>query len=170
MESSPEPLCQCGCGEPVGYYPRSNGTQRKGEPRKFLTGHHRRKSPVQYVEDENGCWIWQGHILNSGYGSGWFNKRRMTAHRGYYEAAVGPIPEGMDIDHLCNVKLCVNPAHLEAVTRAENIRRKSSTILTARDAAYIKRSRERAKDLAARFGISHHQVNSIRCGKKWRDV
>lgn len=66
--------------------------------------------------DGNGCWIWQTHIMPNGYGrlSNWL------AHRLSYVAFVGPIPEGLTIDHLCSVRACVNPNHLEPVTIAEN--------------------------------------------------
>lgn len=71
------------------------------------------------------CWYWVGAIGSSGYGHMKVANSRRTvgAHRAAYEAAVGPIPEGLDIDHLCSVRTCVNPAHLEPVTRMENLRR-----------------------------------------------
>lgn len=65
------------------------------------------------------CWLWMGSRDRKGYGQLW-NKR---AHRLSYEALVGPIPEGLQIDHLCRNPPCVNPAHLEAVTSRENTRR-----------------------------------------------
>lgn len=61
------------------------------------------------------CWEWKaGRCL--GYGQFWNNVRDMPAHRFAYEAVVGPIPEGLTLDHLCRNKGCVNPAHLEPVT------------------------------------------------------
>jgi hypothetical protein len=80
---------------------------------------------TEYLVDENGCWIWQMCRNNRGYGLKWDREARrlMMAHRCYYEHARGPIPEGMQIDHLCNVKACVNVAHLEAVTPQVNSQR-----------------------------------------------
>lgn len=74
-------------------------------------------------EPNTGCWLWTKGTRN-GYGvhlcaSG----EAKPAHRLAYEIATGPIAEGMVIDHLCGEKLCVNPRHLEQVTRAENTRR-----------------------------------------------
>lgn len=72
------------------------------------------------------CWDWTGAINNRGYGSvtnG--NGGSMLAHRKAYEHAVGLIQGDLTIDHLCRNKRCVNPAHMEPVTRAENIRRKA---------------------------------------------
>jgi hypothetical protein len=70
-----------------------------------------------------GCWIWKGTV-SRGYGVITVPMSAMrVAHRVAYEMEVGPIPEGMQLDHLCRNTLCVNPAHLEPVTHHENQRR-----------------------------------------------
>jgi hypothetical protein len=70
--------------------------------------------------DASGCWLWAGYVSRDGYGTVSAGKRMHKAHRMSYEAFVGPIPEGLDIDHLCRVRNCVNPEHLEPVTRQVN--------------------------------------------------
>lgn len=72
------------------------------------------------AEPNTGCWLWLGGIYpTSGYGH-W---GRVPAHRRMYETLVGPIRPGLEIDHKCRVRLCVNPAHLEPVTHKENMLR-----------------------------------------------
>lgn len=68
------------------------------------------------------CWLWQGG-KSHGYGITNFESRKESVHRTIYRICVGEIPEGLQLDHLCRVKLCCNPAHLEPVTARENIRR-----------------------------------------------
>lgn len=70
--------------------------------------------------DANSCWEWLGYRSKSGYGAFSFNGRVGKAHRYAYELLVGPIPEGLHIDHLCRNPGCVNPAHLEPVTQRVN--------------------------------------------------
>lgn len=80
-------------------------------------------------EPNSGCVIWLGPLNKNGYGkmiTGYKSegtRRTAWAHRLVYEYFVGPIPAGLDLDHKCRVRCCVNPNHLEPVTRKENMRR-----------------------------------------------
>ena len=77
------------------------------------------------VTDENGCWIWQRYLNPDGYGKIRFEKVEWLTHRLSYTVHVGPIPEGLVIDHLCSVRSCCNPAHLEATDNGTNLQRGS---------------------------------------------
>ena len=73
-------------------------------------------------EPNTGCWLWTAAIAR-GYGVFWFEGRQGPAHRYAYERWAGPIPDGLQLDHLCRVRNCVNPNHLEPVTCRENLLR-----------------------------------------------
>lgn len=90
------------------------------------------KDPLDGYEviTETGCWIWLRSIVGrvagstrNGYGIFSAKGKQIMAHRWFYEKFVGPIPDGLEIDHLCRISCCVNPKHLEPVTHLENIRR-----------------------------------------------
>lgn len=72
---------------------------------------------------ESGCWLWTGHVANTGYGIIHIDRKPYGAHRFAYQLLVGPIEKGLQLDHLCLVRHCVNPAHLEPVTCRTNLQR-----------------------------------------------
>jgi len=72
---------------------------------------------------ETKCWLWNRSVRSDGYGTYYANGKQNYAHRFAYETLVGPVPEGMQLDHLCRVRNCINPKHLEPVTQEENTRR-----------------------------------------------
>jgi hypothetical protein len=75
------------------------------------------------IQPTGFCWLWTGGLNNCGYGQVSFQGRTQAAHRVVWELLVGPIAKGLQLDHLCHMRLCVNPDHLEPVTKAENMRR-----------------------------------------------
>lgn len=85
----------------------------------------------------SGCWLWTGCADRDGYGWHFSAARKIVrAHTVAYRALVGEVPPGLELDHRCRVRCCCNPAHLEAVTHAENC---------ARTAGYPRRFRPRVK-------------------------
>ena len=76
-----------------------------------------------HPDPNGGCWLWGGAVDPCGYGRIVVGPREYKAHRVFYIAARGAIPLGTELDHLCRVRGCVNPAHLEPVTHQENMAR-----------------------------------------------
>lgn len=101
-----------------------------------------------YLPGENGCWIWQRELDTKGYGMYRLRggKRVKRAHRWVYEQYRGPIPAGLELDHLCRVPACVNPDHLEPVTHAENVRRGMAPSAITRRTNRCKRGHELTPD------------------------
>lgn len=116
--------CRCGCGEQTNLW--------HGKPLTYRKGHHGRRSlplrlweKVDFSAGPDGCWLWIGARQVAGYGcirlaDDTFGR----VHRVAYELLIGPIPEGLHIDHLCSTPSCVNPSHMEPVTDLENNRRR----------------------------------------------
>ncbi len=93
-------------------------TATDGKKPDVLTPARLRSFMAKIVTAKSGCWLWTAGTSDNGYGSfGGHN-----AHRTAYLWFIGDIPPGADVDHTCRQPLCVNPAHLQAVTRSENLR------------------------------------------------
>ena len=103
-------------------------------------------------EPNTGCWLCTLSDNGRGYGRVVINGRAMQAHRVIYEQFRGPIPPMMDLDHLCRMKLCVNPDHLEPTTHRENVKRGLAGATTT--------ARQRAKTHCP-FGHEYSGVNLI---------
>lgn len=111
----------------------------------------RSMAKIELPAEPEGCWCWiwtgaAGGREGARYGRIFAGRRTDAghpaaeqAHRIAYQLAIGPIPEGMEIDHLCRVTLCVNPDHLEAVTPLENQRRGSAPMQAQRKQTHCKR-------------------------------
>ena len=107
-------------------------------------------------EPNSGCWLWEASDNGeAGYGVMYYEGRLQAAHRVSYQIFKGDIPEGFQIDHLCKVRLCVNPDHLEAVTPAENNRRSPKPKPT-----HCPHGHEYTEDNILRYSIGH-----LRCRK-----
>lgn len=172
MSDVPYGSCHCGCGGKTNIAPKTNAARGhiKGEPYKFLPNHHLRlaRGP-DYVVDANGCWIWRKRINGHGYGDCSRDGFSM-AHRWYYERYVGPIPDGFQVDHLCRVRACVNPEHLEAVTPSQNVRRSSISKLTEAQVLQIRSASGTQTQIAKDFGVSQALVWKIMRREIWRVV
>jgi hypothetical protein len=127
---NPEPCALANCDGITGVPGTARGLcirhyhrwQRHGDP--LAGGQRRHRDPLDRIATKielaiDGCWTWTGAKASHGYG----NTARTTAHREVWELLIGPIPDGLTLDHLCRNPLCVNPDHLEPVTCAENLRR-----------------------------------------------
>lgn len=135
----------------------------------------------RYVVAENGCWHWQGHVFPTGYGT--FYKREhgngpgknYLAHRNSYEVHVGPIPEGLVLDHTCHNndpvceegvnclhRRCINPAHLEPVTRLENIFSGKTVARVNRDKTHCPQGHEYSADNTYSDGLNKRQCKTCR--------
>lgn len=124
------------------------------------------------LDEETGCWIWQRSVGHDGYGRCARRGRWYLAHRLFWQELRGPIPDGMVMDHLCGVRSCVNPDHLDIVTRTENSRRSDTTKLTQDQVMEIRQLLGVIgyRRIAARYGVSVGAIRHIAKGATWTDV
>lgn len=104
------------------------------------------------VDKTPTCWLWQGRTNSNGYGYIYIANQRYGVHRLSYAWSVGPIPDGLVIDHLCNVRGCVRPDHLRVTTQAENVLAEHSSTL----------ARLRGEQVACIHGHAFTDANTYR--------
>jgi hypothetical protein len=95
-----------------------------------------------YLDRSGECWLWTGALGTSGYGQFWVDGHNTIAHRTSYKFFVGEIPDGHQVDHLCGVRRCVNPDHLESVTPRVNTLRSNGHAATVVRTNRCKRGHE----------------------------
>jgi hypothetical protein len=177
VEAVPYGYCHCRCGGRTNVSPYSHKGRGlvRGEPRKYINGHQGKCPGPEYAIEDRGyetpCWVWQRKRIPSGYGYLNFDGRQWVAHVLYWERVNGPVPDGYELDHLCRVRPCVRPDHLEVVTHALNVQRSMTARLTPEAVAIIRatpRIRGSGRALAERFGVGPTAISDIRNGKTWK--
>lgn len=113
---------------------------------------------------EGGCWTYDGARNDHGYGQIKVNGKLQYAHRVAYELFVGPIPDGLELDHLCRNPACFRPSHLEAVTHRENALRGESPGAIATRTGRCMRGHELTDDNVWLSGGTHRQCRT--CGSE----
>ena len=125
-------------------------------------------------EPNSGCWLWFSTVSNDGYGKVQFEGRTRIAHRVAWELLKGKIPDGMEIDHLCEVRCCVNPNHLALTDRLGNTRQlrafNREQIIEIQSKCWKGRGRaprgvETTFSLARKFGVSRSAVYTAAHGR-----
>jgi hypothetical protein len=178
-----EGLCKCGCGKPtsIARRTRSDRGYVKGQPIPYISGHNTCGSDLQKIitfmnkvklipsGGRPDCMEWDGTI-QEGYGFQHKTFGEYLAHRISYTFCYGPIPKGLEIDHRCTNRSCVNPEHLEAVTPQINSRRCYRTKLTVENVDEIRASSESPRTLARRFGVHRQTIRHIIKGINWKVV
>lgn len=94
---------------------------------------------MKFIEPvtESGCWIWMGHVMPNGYGQFRYGGKAIPAHRAAFAIIRGYMPpRKIDLDHLCRVRCCVNPDHLEPVTRQVNLLRGAGSTLVGKERCF----------------------------------
>lgn len=191
----PYGYCQCGCGQKttVSAYTDRHSDMIKGVPRKFVSGHNRRR--YRSLEDlfyknitpgqPDECWIWPMSTDEKGYGRVRLGTKEYSAHRLSYEVHNGPIPNGLFVCHKCDNSICVNPHHLFLGTPKDNSadmvkkdrqakgERINKGKFVEADIIEIRRlagQGVQSKDIAALFGMDTSTVSEIINRKTWRHI
>ena len=198
MTPNPSGICQCGCGLPTKIVKRNRPWRGAhyvaGLPALFCKGHRPKRSASERFQEKiqktDGCWLWTGGVFQvSGYGQ--FNPDTgpghvpVAAHRFSWELFCGPIPDGLDVLHRCDVRRCVRPDHLFLGTHQANMDDKvakdrqvkgeavNTARLTAADIPVIRRrfaAGESSRALARQYGVSKTSILRLARRRSWKHV
>lgn len=113
-----------------------------------------------------GCWLWRGTTASNGYGRFVIDDRNQAAHRIAYVWLVGPVPEGLELDHLCSVRNCVNPRHLEPVTHRENTLRGDTITAAAAAKTHCPRGHELAGSNLVPSSLRNGRRDCLTCSRR----
>jgi Autographiviridae endonuclease len=114
----------------------------------------------------DGCWLWTGLVRPDGYGAVRFEGREQAAHRVAWKLFRGKIGEGISVCHKCDVRACVNPAHLFLGTPAAKLTEQQ----VCRIKTMLKEDKMYASEIAREFGVSETAIRAIKAGKTWREA
>lgn len=144
----------------------------------------------KYVKKTDGCWLWTGWLLNSGYGETTWHLRKITVHRLSYILANGPIPKGKLVLHSCHVPTCVNPAHLRLGTDQDNMNDKVAAGRQTRGEAMTWKAKlteaqvrqlraeyrktgprkSNIEELVKKYGVAKVTAYAAATGRSWRHI
>lgn len=147
--------------------------------RRFAGNQFKRVDPQTrfwaYVDKRSAseCWLWTASVADTGYGAFSIGKRYILAHRFAYESLIGPIPEGLTLDHRCRVRACVNPAHLEPVSRGTNTLRGETVTAANREKTHCPSGHEYSEENTYHWGNRRvcktcHKAKTAKQRKKLR--
>lgn len=133
---------------------------------------------------ESGCWLWEGPYFSDGYGQLTIERKPVRAHRFMWRRIYGEIPEGLQVLHKCDVRCCVNPAHLFIGTHLDNMRDKvrkgrcrdqrgikhNDVKLNEAQVLAIRSDLRSNTAVALELGVSHQLISKIRKRKLWKHI
>ena len=124
------------------------------------------------INEVTGCWEWLGSINEKGYAKLKVDSVVATAHVWFWEHFNGPVPKGLELHHMCNVRHCVNPEHLKPVTHTENIRQSRRSKYSIETARLIRQDRDDGMtyaQLSAKHKIPINSLHSIIHSVTWKE-
>jgi len=165
--------CKCGCGEKtnISKINRKDRGWIKGKHINFIKNHAIKIniSDNYKIDKITNCWNWLGYIAKNGYAKIGSKFHTTLAHKYLYEIKYGKVAKNKELDHLCRNRKCVNPDHLEEVSRLENSRRGSKTKINFKIAQEIRKLKNIVyyKDICKKFKIGRTLVYSIWNNQTW---